>query len=272
MNKELFTFTKNIESFFINIINYDSGYTSRYTINERIEAIKTSIFINYKTYIALFIITYLIIPDKLISGYIIMILGLIYVYLGHMFYHVPTSLFFYFIHIYHHDHDDYSSIYQEVIMEFLGIMMAVVLVTGLNNVDHINYIYDPFIFFYLFLFYSTVHFVNYTFLRINNYHTKHHKDINTNIFPDICDIIFNTKYNCGDLNFIENTDHWLPNIFFSGICVYYIRKYYFSLNEEGIFNFKKNFILFYLFLFTIMICFSYYTFVEMIKKIDIIES
>lgn len=268
MNTELLKFTKNVEGFFYSIINYDNGYTSRYTLKQRFEAIKTSICINYKTYIALFIVTYLIIPEKILSGYVIMLLGLIYVYLGHLFYHNPYSLFFYFIHVYHHDHDDYSSIYQEVIMEFLGIMMAVVFVWVLNNVDHINYLYDPFLFFYLFLFYSTVHIINYTFLRINYYHNKHHKDVNTNIFPDICDIIFNTKYNCGDLSYIENTDHWLPNIFFSGFCVYYFRNYYNSLNELGKFDFKKHFMLFYLFLFTIMICFSYYTFIELLKKMD----
>ena len=139
MNTELLKFTKNIEGFFYSIINYDNDYTSRYTLKQRFEAIKTSICINYKTYIALFIVTYLIIPEKLLSGYVIMLLGLIYVYLGHVFYHNPYSIFFYFIHVYHHDHDDYSSVYQEVIMEFLGIMMAVVFVWVLNDVDHINY-------------------------------------------------------------------------------------------------------------------------------------
>jgi hypothetical protein len=96
-------------------------------------------------------------------------------------------------------------------MEFLGIKLVVLVLSVINDIKHINYIYDPYIILYYFFFYASVHFLNYTFLRINNYHYKHHKSIESNYFPDICDIIFNTKYN-NNTDYIENTDHWVFNI------------------------------------------------------------
>ena len=234
---------------------------------DNINKIEKSITINYKTYLALLIVPYLLSSDNFISGYVITILGLFYVYFGHMFYHSPYSLVFFFIHTYHHDHNDNASVYQEVIMEFLGIMLVVVLLTVVNDIKHVNYLYDPYIFLYYFFFYASVHFLNYTFLRINNYHYKHHKSVESNYFPDICDIIFNTKYN-NNTDYIENTDHWFFNIVGSASLVYFIKIYIEKSGNHVQNNIKFYFILFYLSIALYMFSFASYNFFEVIQNID----
>ena len=67
------------------------------------------------------------------------------------------------------------------------------------------------------LYYITVHHINYSILRVNNTHRIHHDILNMNMGPDICDLIFNTKYK-PELG-VENTDHYIPNIIFSTIII-----------------------------------------------------
>jgi len=66
---------------------------------------------------------------------------------------------------------------------------------------------NPWIIVFWYLFYTTVHTINYTIFHINSVHEKHHEVKTKNMGPDLYDIIFDTK--CGD---IENTDHYIPNI------------------------------------------------------------
>ena len=270
-----------IEQFetYIDILCKNNFYLSRtrHMFKFNYELIGKSITINYKTYIALLIVPYLLSKDKFISGYVITILGLFYVYIGHIFYHSPYSLVFFFIHTYHHDHDDNASVYQEVIMEFLGITLAILLLTIVSGINHINYIYDPYILLYYFFFYSSVHFINYTFLKCNNYHSKHHTKTDTNYFPDICDIIFNTKYNNTNntnntnnmtVEYIENTDHWFFNIIGSATIVYFI-KYYVEKSTTHIQkNLKDYFIVIYLSLALYMFIFAGTNFFKVIRSID----
>jgi len=256
--KEIFSYIEICEKFFD---------FSNYSHNNYINNILKSLKINYKTYLSLLLVPYFLSYDNFISGYVITIFGLFYVYFGHYFYHSSYSLLFYFIHTYHHDHDDYASIYQEVIMEFLGITLVILIMSVLLDINHINYLYDPYIILYYFFFYSTVHFFNYTFLKCNHYHSKHHEKINSNYFPDICDIIFCTKYK-DDLNYIENTDHWFLNILGSTFIVYLIKKYFEKLNLTGKYNFKYNFIILYILLASVMFIFTIVTFFDIIKILD----
>jgi hypothetical protein len=90
-----------------------------------------------------------------------------------------------------------------------------------------------------YLFYTTVHNINYSIFHVNTIHEKHHKEVTTNIGPDICDILFDTKY---DEN-IENTDHYILNILVAYIIVYYLsflwgssHKYY-QIYFKNIFGF-----------------------------------
>ena len=71
--------------------------------------------------------------------------------------------------------------------------------------------------FFNFMLYTSIHYINYSYFHINNFHELHHKDTYKNIGPDICDIIFGTKYKIenSNENTIENTDHYIPNILIS---------------------------------------------------------
>jgi predicted membrane channel-forming protein YqfA (hemolysin III family) len=78
------------------------------------------------------------------------------------------------------------------------------------------------------LFYSTVHNYNYGQLRVNDVHFLHHKEINTNIGPDICDIAFYTK-NPKNKE-VENTNHYIPNIIIITVLVLLMK--YFVYNSK----------------------------------------
>jgi hypothetical protein len=60
------------------------------------------------------------------------------------------------------------------------------------------------------LFYSSVHNINYAVFRVNNVHSLHHRDIYTNIGPDVCDVMFGSKNPENDS--CEITNHYIPNI------------------------------------------------------------
>ena len=60
------------------------------------------------------------------------------------------------------------------------------------------------------LFYCSVHNINYSIFKVNSVHTLHHKEVNVNFGPDICDVLFGTKHSIEDC--VENTNHYIPNI------------------------------------------------------------
>ena len=89
----------------------------------------------------------------------------------------------------------------------------------------------------------TVHCINYSYLHVTNTHELHHIDYFKNIFPDFFDILFSTKYKNTDESYIENTDHYIPNIIISTIIIYTFLYFY-----NNYYNYKKNFD--YIFFFT----------------------
>lgn len=198
---------------------------------KNINYIIKSINLNYKSWIALLVSSYFICDYNIISGCINYLIGLLYIYFGHIFYHSPCSTFYYYIHTYHHDHHDVNGILYEVIMEFTGTMMPIIVCYCLLNWRKIHIGFNPYVYLFFAFFYSTVHIINYTFLKCNNMHMDHHKNINGNYFPDICDLIFETKHVPED---IENTDHWIPNII--GVTLFVLLIKYMYRNIEN----KKN--------------------------------
>jgi len=52
---------------------------------------------------------------------------------------------------------------------------------------------------------------------VNNIHENHHKLLLLNLGPDFCDILFQTKFDVKES--IENTDHYLGNIFFALLII-----------------------------------------------------
>jgi hypothetical protein len=83
--------------------------------------------------------------------------------------------------------------------------------------------FEPYIFLLFFIFYTSVHNINYGYFRVNKTHSKHHENYEVNYGPDICDIIFKTKY---PANGIENTDHYIPNIIVATVVTYFFRYFY----------------------------------------------
>jgi len=80
------------------------------------------------------------------------------------------------------------------------------------------YFLNESVIFFFYLFYTTVHNVNYSIFHVNNIHENHHKLQLLNLGPDICDILFQTKFDLP--NSIENTDHYILNIFFVLIIIF----------------------------------------------------
>jgi len=113
------------------------------------------------------------------------------------------------IHIYHHTHSDWLSLWSQIILElFCGVGGIVLL-------------HKWVVLFYT-IFYCILHHVNYSILKINNIHTVHHEDVLTNIGPDICDILFKTKHQT--TSSIEDITHYIPSIFISFGIVAWIQQ------------------------------------------------
>ena len=75
--------------------------------------------------------------------------------------------------------------------------------------------------------YLTTHFINYSIFNVNKFHYLHHINENTNLGPDICDIIFGTKNNTE--KYVEDTSHCIPNIIIITIIVLFFK--YLCKNE-----------------------------------------
>ena len=98
-----------IEQFetYIDILCKNNFYLSRtrHMFKFNYELIGKSLTINYKTYIALLIVPYLLSRDKFISGYVITILGLFYVYIGHIYVREKMfELVFLYVHVQTNSH------------------------------------------------------------------------------------------------------------------------------------------------------------------------
>jgi len=124
------------------------------------------------------------------------------------FYHVVTHVhknIFSILHHYHHENDNLFSHFSQVVLE-LSIPYPFVMFSYLSDIS----IFNPWIILYFMLFYCSVHNINYSIFKVNSVHRLHHKEVNVNFGPDICDILFGTKHSSEDC--VENTKHYIPNI------------------------------------------------------------
>jgi hypothetical protein len=124
------------------------------------------------------------------------------------FYHVVTHVhknIFSIVHHYHHENDNLFSHFIQVVLE-LSIPYPFVMFSYLSDIS----IFNPWIILYFMLFYCSVHNINYSIFKVNSVHRLHHKEVNVNFGPDICDILFGTKHSSEDC--VENTKHYIPNI------------------------------------------------------------
>ena len=121
-------------------------------------------------------------------------------------------------HLYHHNNNNFWSHFIQIIIEFVCILSPIII----KNLFFANSkFFNTYLIIFVYIFYTTVHNINYSIFHVNNIHEYHHLDPLKNAGPDICDIIFNgilkTKYNIEGN--IENTDHYIPNIILTVIII-----------------------------------------------------
>jgi hypothetical protein len=109
------------------------------------------------------------------------------------------------LHHYHHENNNWFAYLSQILLEINFAVIFVILYKLFNTC-----ILDEWVILYFVLFYSSIHNINYSIFHVNKIHSLHHKKIMTNIGPDICDIIFNTKNKKNKK--VENTNHYIPNI------------------------------------------------------------
>jgi hypothetical protein len=195
---------------------------------------------NYMSWIIIFTCIFMISYSKLLLGFftffLLMFIAYFFHYSSHKHKNILTK-----IHEYHHDNNNYFSYISQIILELsIGLLFLPFI--------YLNWIwFDPWIVVLFTLFYSTLHNINYGVLHVNNVHFKHHKDVYTNIGPDICDIIFSTKNESDDD--IENTNHYIPNIIIITILIMFLK--YMCKNDK----IQQN-LLFFITIIAVIFCIS----------------
>jgi hypothetical protein len=191
-----------------NLINFIQNFYQN--IPNSINNATNSIILNYKSWVVL-MISVIIISSKNIGNGILTFFFMLFA--SHLFHYAcHLALYTNSVHLYHHKHNNYLSHISQLILEFCSILFFMFS----KRVFSLTFINEWIVLFY-YIFYTTVHNVNYSVFHINNVHENHHKLLLLNLGPDICDIIFQTKFDLPES--IELTDHYLSNIFFGLISV-----------------------------------------------------
>ena len=166
---------------------------------------------NILSWLCIFISVCIVSYPHISIGLFTFITLLFYSYFIHYIAHNIRNVFT-IIHHYHHENNDFFAHISQILLEisFPSIFIPIYLLFD-------TIFFNPWVIGLYGFFYTTVHNVNYTILKVNNVHSRHHKNIFTNIGPDICDVIFNTK-NEEDIA-PENINHYIPNIIIGTIIV-----------------------------------------------------
>ena len=209
------------------------------TLLENIGYVGKSIKTNFLSWVCIFIAVYVLSDDwqdygfALLSFLGIMITSHIVHYLAHFTFAYPLNI----VHIYHHKHSNSFSHLIQAALEFafpFSVVAWKYMVKFLLEVD-LSFINFWVVFLY-YLFYTTVHNINYGIVRVNDVHALHHRMFVKNMGPDVCDIAFGTKHDV--TKGVENTLHYIPNIVLATAAVYFIKKYYrgASGEQQALFN------------------------------------
>lgn len=147
-------------------------------------------------------------------------------YLGHTLLHSEYTYYnMYSIpHCYHHSNDHWSTYVTNIIAE-------ISMMTGFLMIPKYIYLTYPWtiwinewVLCFNSILYTTVHYINYTYHKVNAYHVKHHEKYDTNYFPDIFDAIFETKHK--DTGAQESIEHKIPNIIVAFLIVFFMKIIY----------------------------------------------
>lgn len=189
---------------------------------ERLKYIIKSLKISYIFWIILWISLFIISYENKLDTILTFIVIMCFFYFIHLINHYYNIYPLNAVHLYHHDHDDTFSYILEIILEFIWIISFIIGKLSIKTFFNIQFNFlNSYLIIFFYLIYTTVHNINYSIFHVNNIHEYHHKDQKTNMGPDICDIIFNTKYD--NENNIENMNHYIPNILFSLLIVLFLQ-------------------------------------------------
>lgn len=175
---------------------------------------------NIRTWIFFVFAIAIVAKDNFFKGCVTFFVMLFLVYWVHQESH-STRNWLTISHHYHHEHNNWFSHGIQILIEMqFGLLLPIV-----NNVFMDN-ILDNWVIILLYIFYTTVHNINYSIFHVNQTHELHHENINTNMGPDICDILFNTKNNTNlhDDGYLEDTGHYITNIIIGTISVMLLKK------------------------------------------------
>lgn len=198
-------------------------------MNQNLILAEKSILLNWKTWLAIFIVILILCKNNIQSGIFTILIGLLAVYFSHVCGHLYIFYPFTITHLYHHAHSHIYSHLIEILFEFFVFLCIPVSAAAIELMGFdIHNVFSVPAFIFVYLLYTTVHNINYSIFHVNGVHEFHHKSYTYNFGPDICDIVFGTKsgesdsIGDGDSN-IENTDHYLPNIFICGLATYLLQ-------------------------------------------------
>jgi len=174
---------------------------------DKLNSIKKSLIMNYKSWLLL--ITALVVissTNGLGNGFATFGVLFIASHLLHYFAHFKNAYPQNIVHLYHHEHNNFFSHFIQIVVEFVALMSFMWMKYNIAAMSFLN----EWVIIFFYLFYTTIHNINYSIYHVNRVHEMHHKLRIKNMGPDICDILFNTKYDVE--NSMENTDHYMPNI------------------------------------------------------------
>lgn len=185
--------------------NQEKFMSDSFSFEKYVQFIMDSILMNYKSWLVLFICLYWIQPANwmitFMSFFAMMFFSHIFHYMCHWKYSYPYNI----VHLYHHSSSHMFSHVIQQLLEFVSILSMLYM----KKIIGMNFINDWVIGFF-YLFYTSIHNVNYSIFHVNHVHEIHHQVFLQNLGPDICDLILGTKY-CPEEG-VENTDHYIPNI------------------------------------------------------------
>jgi hypothetical protein len=179
-------------------------------------SIFTSLSMNYKSWIFLGICLYLLGGWNFI-GLLSFAIGMVFSHWIHYWHHWELAYPHNIIHDYHHRHNLPFNHWIQLLLELVSIT-GIILVKWNWHVQlpFLHYLNEWIVLFF-YLFYTTIHNVNYSIFHVNNVHEIHHREFVKNMGPDICDVLFGTKYKPEEG--LENTDHYIPNLFFCTMVI-----------------------------------------------------
>lgn len=124
------------------------------------------------------------------------------------------------LHIYHHLPQTTFTMVMEIVCEINCCILSYCLFK-LTDYIFVTSLLDEWILIMSTLLYISTHSINYGYLKVNDIHYAHHKNILTNFGPDFFDILFGTH---NPSTQIENWDHIIPNTIIITIIIFFLKR------------------------------------------------